>query len=73
MRCECRHERMGLCTRYPKVNTVVLGKTVWAFPPADCECGEKSPRTPEKGKNAPKPVKRRKPASDGESGASDAK
>ena len=73
MACDCRHEQMGLCTRYPKTNTVVMGRLVWAFPPADRECGERAPRTGASKSTAPKPVKRAKPAPDGGKTASNAK
>ena len=73
MRCDCMYERMGLCTRYPKVNVVTLGKTMWVFPPADCECGEKAPKSPEAGKEAASTRKKANPASDAVSAASKAK
>lgn len=46
--CDCKHERDGWCHRYPKVSITVLGKNVWTYPPADCECGERAPREVEK-------------------------
>lgn len=73
MICECKFERMGVCTRYPKVNVVMLGKTMWAFPPADCECGEKAPKSPDAGKEAASARKKANPASKTVSTASKAK
>ena len=73
MTCDCRHNDGGLCVRYPKTNTVVMGKLVWAFPPADAHCGERAAVTPAVTENAPKPVKKAKPAPDGARRASNAK
>lgn len=65
MSCDCAHERGGLCARFPKVGTVSMGRPAWAFPPADEECGEKSPRKPAKAKSGGRAAKGAKAAPDG--------
>lgn len=73
MSCQCKHEESGFCTRYPKTNTTVMGRLVWAYPPADHHCGERAPRTGAKAKTAPVEGKDANPAPDGARAASKAK
>ena len=64
MNCDCIHENGGECRRYPKTDVVERGRVVFKFPPADCECGERAPRTPKKAKSGKASAKEENPAAE---------
>lgn len=73
MGCRCRHDEGGECRRFPPQPVIEMGRTAWRFPPAQSECGERSPVRASKPKGEAKPAKEGNKAADGARGAAESK